>query len=760
MVANTPENPIPPDVATLQQEVVALRQQVTHLQQAQRQFQTLADNIPGMLYVLRHTPDGTMAFSYVSSGCYALLELEPIVLQQQPDLLWQLFHPDDSEAILAAIHASAASLNDFMCDWRMITPSGRMKWVSGVFHPERLPDDSTLWSGYMVDVSDRYAALEERKQAEADIKAQQQIQKAILDNIPHRIWYKDADSRYIAVNEVFCQAIDLRPEDLIGRDEYEIWQPEQAQMFIETDQAAIASGQPYYMERCIPLADGTFHWVMTIKTPVYDDVGNVLGTTGVSMDITPRKQAELTVQQLNAELEIRVEERTAALQNALAESQALNAILDNLADGLLVTNVQGQIMRYNPALVKMFALDNLNLHDRDCHHLAQPKLTALVDQLQQAITATTTITEADEHIATAELQLTSNRIGQAVATPIFKQTPDGTTSQWLGCAVLIRDVTTEREIDRIKTEFIATVSHELRTPLTSVLGFTSIIRDRLSEEVFPLLRQSEAMDSPKATTPIAIEPSTSKITLARLNTTFTKIDYNLAIIIAEAERLTSLINDLLDIAKMEAGEVDWHMQPTSPTEIVDWAIHATSALFETSGLTLCREIAPNLPDVLGDHNRLIQVMINLISNAIKFTEHGSITVSVRLEGEEWRTESGGRRMETELESAAELRLPPRVLFSVTDTGIGIAPDNQEKVFDRFQQLGDMMTNKPKGTGLGLSICKEIVEHHGGKIWVEGELGLGSTFSFSLPAIVADTQPAPIASIEELVRQFRQQDFSA
>jgi len=170
-------------------------------------------------------------------------------------------------------------------------------------------------------------------------------------------------------------------------------------------------------------------------------------------------------------------------------------------------------------------------------------------------------------------------------------------------------------------------------------------------------------------------------------------------------------------------------------EVIDRATAATASLFEAKKLQLARNIEPGLPAITGDQDRLIQVVINLISNAVKFTDAGSITCSARLD-------------------AGEL------VVSVIDSGIGIAPADQPKVFEKFKQVGDTLTDKPKGTGLGLPICKEIVEHHGGRIWVESEPGKGSTFSFALP--VADASVSLGApprkrkvDIEALVRQLRE-----
>ena len=176
---------------------------------------------------------------------------------------------------------------------------------------------------------------------------------------------------------------------------------------------------------------------------------------------------------------------------------------------------------------------------------------------------------------------------------------------------------------------------------------------------------------------------------------------------SEGERLTALINDVLDIAKMEAGMVDWKMESVSVSEIVDRAKMATSALFEQQNLPIMLEVEDGLPRVTGDRDRLLQVIINLLSNAVKFTETGSVTCAVH-------REEGSVRV------------------SVTDTGIGIAETDEAKVFDKFRQVGDTLTHKPTGTGLGLPICKQIVEHHGGKIQMESKVGEGSTFSFTLP----------------------------
>jgi len=254
-----------------------------------------------------------------------------------------------------------------------------------------------------------------------------------------------------------------------------------------------------------------------------------------------------------------------------------------------------------------------------------------------------------------------------------------------------------------KSAFLANVSHELRTPLTSIVGFAKLIQKRLEERVLPLVNTKDE----------------------KTQRALTQVSENLAIILVEGERLTTLINDLLDLAKIEAGAVDWNMQPISVPEVIARAIAATASLFEHKGLRVIKDVEDGLPEVVGDQDRLIQVVINLISNAVKFTDAGSVTCRARPQTRD--------SIPGEIGAEGEVRTGWEVVISIIDTGPGIAEANHSMVFEKFRQAGDTIDGKPRGTGLGLAICKEIVEAHGGHIWVESELGKGSAFSFTLPA---------------------------
>jgi signal transduction histidine kinase len=237
--------------------------------------------------------------------------------------------------------------------------------------------------------------------------------------------------------------------------------------------------------------------------------------------------------------------------------------------------------------------------------------------------------------------------------------------------VTLRDVTDERELDRAKTAFISTVSHELRTPLNSVLGFADVLLTGIAGSLNE--RQREYV----------------------------------GYIRASSGRLTRLVNDILDLSHMDAGRLRLDLAPFLPEALVRDVAAALSPLAEEAGIEVRVETQP-VALVEGDGGRIEQVLINLVGNALKFTPRGG-TVRVRV------GESDGQ-----------------VIFGVTDTGPGIPREEQSRIFDRFYQLTSAPTLATTGSGLGLSIAKRLVEEHGGCMWVQSEVGRGSTFYFSIP----------------------------
>lgn len=377
----------------------------------------------------------------------------------------------------------------------------------------------------------------------------------------------------------------------------------------------------------------------------------------------------------NQELEEMVRRRTQVLEE---ERNRLNAILRNMADGLLVTTADGRILLTNPALDAMVGPADGELGGRPVEEaLPLPGLSAAVAESLARPGQVQVYDLAAEH-----------RFFKASITALADRS---------AVVTLLRDITRETEVDRIKSHFISTVSHELRTPLTSILGFAKLIRRAIART-------------------IALTPPQDENTRQTLE----QVDRNLDIIAQEGTRLSSLVADALDIATLDAGETQWQDEPV---DIGLLARHATGLAREEAhqkGLALTLELADSLPTLTVDPRRIVQVLSNLLSNAVKFTEQGEVTIAVRplaggAEVRGWQAPAGGG-----------------VEVLVRDTGIGIPADEMAKIFTRFYQVSDMLCNKPKGTGLGLAICQEIVHHYRGTIWIESTVGEGSTFHVVLP----------------------------
>ncbi|MGD8597974.1 MAG: response regulator, partial [Anaerolineae bacterium] len=367
---------------------------------------------------------------------------------------------------------------------------------------------------------------------------------------------------------------------------------------------------------------------------------------------------------INRELDQRVEERTIDLAEALArehaEASKNQAVLSGIADGVIVFDNEGQAIVANPAIGRILELELDRILGSDIQALMGNDVR---DEDQSMMLALLSDKEARRSSVKFEWGAKTLSVSFAPVTDDIGHVT--------GTVAVFRDYTREAEIDRMKSDFVSIVSHELRTPLTSIKGYLDLL---LMGTAGPLTMQQSSF-----------------LEIAKDNSI----------------RLNSLVADLLDISRIESGRTELDLQVVSISDIVDNVATSLQQQFAERNLTLTLDIPPGLPEIFGDPKRIAQILINLLSNAYKYTVEGGATVRARA-------------------TTTALQV------DVTDSGVGISPQAKEKLFSRFFRANDPTVRQQPGTGLGLNITKSLVEMHGGKIWVESTPGVGTTFSFTLP----------------------------
>ncbi len=359
------------------------------------------------------------------------------------------------------------------------------------------------------------------------------------------------------------------------------------------------------------------------------------------------------------------------------------AILQSLSDGVIVCDSNGSVLTANFAVERIL--------ERQIEELVIWNLPELMKRLLGKRAGEVPLEQLlaeprDEHGNPRTLSTTltiSSRVVSVTFDPVI-----ASKGQVIGAVAVFRDITREVESDRLKTEFIGTVSHELRTPMTSIKGFTQLL----------------AMGS-----------------LGAVNDTQKEF---LGIIASNAERMIAIINDLLDITKVETGSVELDLRSLHMAEILSNVILEMQPRIAARQQQLTLSLPPGLPLVRADQRRFDQILMNLLSNAVKFTPYGGAIV---IEARETSIDSVPDQLRDGLKPGTRY-----VQLDIRDTGVGIARDEQEKIFDRFYRAENVLKVEAGGTGLGLALVRPLIKLFGGRIWVASVLGEGSTFSFVIP----------------------------
>ncbi|NJN19771.1 MAG: response regulator [Oscillochloris sp.] len=380
------------------------------------------------------------------------------------------------------------------------------------------------------------------------------------------------------------------------------------------------------------------------------------------------------VRALAAQIAVAIE-NAQVLTRTRADQERTSAVVDATNDAILMLDEHRRVMVINRRARFFFGLSEHELIGKDYDQFSAI-FGRIFEEGRQFNNWLRQLLRSDRERAVEEFHTTGSdsRLLQCFSAPVVDR-----HDHLLGRLLVFRDVTREREVERLKSEFVSTVSHELRTPLSSIQGALQLVLGN------PHLQRPGLADN--------LPPRAHSLLTISLNNT---------------ARLIRLINDILDVAKIEQGRVTLQRDAVEAERLCRSACDEVAALSGEREITIDVRVAPNLPPVFADYDRAVQVLVNLLSNAIKFSAN-SQRVEVRAS-----------------------RDGNYVCFAVQDWGRGIAQLDQARLFQKFQQVDSSSTRETGGTGLGLAISRALVEEHGGRIWLESEEQQGSTFSFSLP----------------------------
>jgi PAS domain S-box-containing protein len=411
--------------------------------------------------------------------------------------------------------------------------------------------------------------------------------------------------------------------------------------------------------------------MIAVSAGIVPDATPMVGFFGIALiawlSSRSLEQTLTELRMINAELDQRVADRTRELSEALTrehtEAGRRQAILQGIGDGVIVLGTDSKIIMANPAVSRLL--------DMPAEHLMEHKIDDVIQSPQLAEEDRSTLTQV---IGAADANMAPMRIRWNKKTLSVKAAPvRDSNGHPLGNVAVLRDFTREAEVEEMKNTFVAMVSHELRTPLNAILGYSEMLRDAIYGEVNE--KQANAADR----------------------------------ILKNSRRLLDIVSDLLDKAQIEAGHLALNYTQFKTADMVENLHSVMDKLANDKGLQLTTSVSPEMPEVLqSDPQRLQQVMVNLVNNAVKFTDKGGISMRIyRVTDAHWA-------------------------FDVTDTGPGIAVEDQKYIFDPFRQVDGTATRAHGGIGLGLSIVKRIADLMGGRIFVQSALGHGTTFTVILP----------------------------
>lgn len=628
----------------------------------------MIESLPGVVFQKQQWENGRCVFEYCSGSVETILFVSREEIKRDGTRAFQHVIPSDQKLIADAFIESGRTLERLEVSFRVQNPeTGEEIWVRNRATPEKQDDGSIIWFGHLVDISKKMAAEETHNRENS-------LLRELFKHLPDQIYYKDAEGRLIDANPACCKHHGKSLSEMKGKTDKELYPGKIGNEHVEHEQHVLKHQTILHEQEELVQPDGSIIYLDSVKCALLSHSGKLLGLAGISRDITKEVEKEHALVQAKREAEL--------------SAGFIQALFDNLQDQLYYKDSQSRILGGNMAWCKSLNVQSVDalVGKTDLELFPGPLGRELYDAEQGLLQSGEVARKREEHV----LENGEIRYVESIKCRMLNE-----QQEVIGLAGISRDVTdlvnnennliearkAADDANRAKSLFLAMMSHEIRTPMNGIIGAASLLEGT---------------------------------SLSSLQKEFVRT------INVSGESLLTLINDILDYSKIEAGKIVLEEISFSLRGCIEDCFDLFVQSAGKKNIELLYHVDSKIPHMLkGDPTRLRQVIINLVGNAVKFTEKGEIVLTVESTG---------------FSAAGDMC---NLKFSIRDTGAGIPQEVQGNLFKAFTQANVSDTRKYGGTGLGLTISRRLVELMGGTISFESSCGQGSTFFFDIKLSVAD-----------------------